>query len=69
MFPDPQLDVETTNNGVNKDMGYVYGTSVGWTLELGGKRKARINLAKNQSELSKIQDFSETSGRCKLRIY
>lgn len=55
MFPDPQLDVETTNNGVNKDMGYVYGTSIGWTLELGGKRKARINLAKNQSELSKIQ--------------
>lgn len=55
MFPDPQLDVETTNNGVNKSMGYVYGTSIGWTLELGGKRKARINLAKNQSELSKIQ--------------
>lgn len=55
MFPDPQLDVETTNNGVNKDMGYVYGTSIGWTLELGGKRKARINLARNQSELSKIQ--------------
>jgi len=55
MFPDPQLDVETTNNGVNKDMGYVYGTSIGWTLELGGKRKARINLARNQSELSRIQ--------------
>ncbi|MGG7551609.1 TolC family protein [Chryseobacterium arthrosphaerae] len=55
MFPDPQLEVETSNNGVNKNMGYVYGTSIGWTLELGGKRKARINLAKNQSELSKIQ--------------
>ncbi len=55
MFPDPQLEVETTNNGVNKNMGYVYGTSIGWTLELGGKRKARINFAKNQSELSKIQ--------------
>ncbi|MDR6921758.1 TolC family protein [Chryseobacterium sp. 2987] len=55
MFPDPQLEAETVNNGVNKNMGYVYGTSIGWTLELGGKRKARINLAKNQSELSKIQ--------------
>ncbi|MGG7436455.1 TolC family protein [Chryseobacterium arthrosphaerae] len=55
MFPDPQLEVETSNNGVNKNMGYVYGTSIGWTLELGGKRKARINFAKNQSELSKIQ--------------
>ncbi|MDQ1855466.1 TolC family protein [Chryseobacterium sp. WLY505] len=55
MFPDPQLEMETTNNGVNQNMGYVYGASIGWTLELGGKRKARVNLAKNQSELSKIQ--------------
>lgn len=55
MFPDPQLEMETTNNGVNQNMGYVYGASLGWTLELGGKRKARVNLAKNQSELSKIQ--------------
>ncbi|SDJ40308.1 TolC family protein [Chryseobacterium jejuense] len=55
MFPDPQLDMETTNNGIKENMGYVYGASVGWTLELGGKRKARINLAKDQSELSKIQ--------------
>ncbi|MBP1167380.1 cobalt-zinc-cadmium efflux system outer membrane protein [Chryseobacterium sp. PvR013] len=55
MFPDPQLEMETTNNGVNQNMGNVYGTSIGWTLELGGKRKARVNLARNQSELSKIQ--------------
>lgn len=55
MFPDPQLEMETANNGVSQNMGYVYGASVGWTLELGGKRKARVNLARNQSELSKIQ--------------
>lgn len=55
MFPDPQLEMETTNNGVNQNMGYVYGASIGWTLELGGKRKARVNLARNQSELSKLQ--------------
>lgn len=55
MFPDPQLEMETTNNGVNQNMGYVYGASLGWTLELGGKRKARVNLARNQSELSKLQ--------------
>ncbi|AZB10135.1 TolC family protein [Chryseobacterium sp. G0162] len=55
MFPDPQLDLETTNNGIKENMGYVYGASIGWTLELGGKRKARVNLAKDQSELSKIQ--------------
>lgn len=55
MFPDPQLEMETTNNGVNQNMGYVYGASIGWTLELGGKRKARVNLSRNQSELSKLQ--------------
>ncbi|QXU51483.1 TolC family protein [Chryseobacterium sp. D764] len=55
MFPDPQLEMETANNGVKQNMGYVYGASIGWTLELGGKRKARVNLARNQSELSKIQ--------------
>ncbi|MBV8327846.1 TolC family protein [Chryseobacterium sp.] len=59
MFPDPQLEMETTNNGVNQNMGYVYGASLGWTLEMGRKRKARINLARDQSELSKtqLQDF------------
>ncbi|WP_126652130.1 TolC family protein [Chryseobacterium aureum] len=55
MFPDPQLEMETSNNGVNQNMGYVYGASIGWTLELGGKRKARVNLARNQSALSTIQ--------------
>ena len=35
-------------------MGYTYGSSLGWTLELGGKRRARVDLAKNQSELSRI---------------
>lgn len=55
MFPDPQLEMETTNNGVKQNMGYVYGAAIGWTIELGSKRKARVNLARNQSELSKIQ--------------
>ena len=54
MFPDPQLDMEGSNNGVSKNMGYTYGSSLGWTLELGGKRRARVDLAKNQSELSRI---------------
>ncbi|HIB8181689.1 TPA: TolC family protein [Elizabethkingia anophelis] len=54
MFPDPQLDMEGSNNGVSKNMGYTYGGSLGWTLELGGKRRARVDLAKNQSELSRI---------------
>lgn len=54
MFPDPQLDMEGSNNGVSKNMGYTYGGSLGWTLEFGGKRRARVDLAKNQSELSRI---------------
>ena len=46
-------------------MGYTFGGSFGWTVELGGKRKARVDLARNQSELSKIllSDFSETSAQ------
>ncbi|MDN5480452.1 MAG: TolC family protein, partial [Chryseobacterium sp.] len=55
LFPDPQLEMETSDNGVSKKMGYTIGTSVNWTLELGQKRKARIETAKNQAEYSKLQ--------------
>ncbi|NML71203.1 TolC family protein [Chryseobacterium sp. RP-3-3] len=55
IFPDPQLEMETSDNGVSKKMGYTIGTSVSWTLELGQKRKARIETAKNQAEYAKLQ--------------
>lgn len=55
MFPDPQLEMETSDNGVSKKMGYTIGTSLSWTLELGQKRKARIETAKNQADYSKLQ--------------
>lgn len=55
ILPDPQLEMETSDNGVSKKMGYTIGTSVSWTLELGQKRKARIETAKNQAEYSKLQ--------------
>lgn len=55
MFPDPQIEMETSNNGVSKDMGYTVGGAVSWTLELGGKRKARVEAAKNEAEYSKLQ--------------
>ncbi|UCA62051.1 TolC family protein [Chryseobacterium rhizoplanae] len=55
IFPDPQIEIETSNNGVSKDMGYTMGGAVSWTLELGGKRKARIETAKNEAEYSKLQ--------------
>ncbi len=54
MFPDPQLGIDGSNNGISREMGYTFGGNISWTLELGGKRKARIDLSKNQSELSKI---------------
>ncbi|MCS3531524.1 TolC family protein [Chryseobacterium sp. JUb7] len=55
ILPDPQIDIETSNNGVAADLGYTIGAGISWTLELGQKRKARINYAKNESELTKLQ--------------
>lgn len=59
-FPDPELSFEGTDNGERRmKMGYEFGASLDWTLELGGKRKARIELAKSESELSKslLEDY------------
>ncbi|MFP3833271.1 TolC family protein [Chryseobacterium sp. SIMBA_028] len=55
IFPDPQIEMETSNNGVSKDMGHTIEGAISWTLELGGKRKARIEAAKNEAEYSKLQ--------------
>ncbi|MEG0928974.1 MULTISPECIES: TolC family protein [Chryseobacterium] len=55
IFPDPQVEMETSNNGVSKDMGHTIEGAISWTLELGGKRKARIETAKNEAEYSKLQ--------------
>lgn len=59
-FPDPELSFEATDNGERRmKMGYEFAASLDWTLELGGKRKARIELAKSESEVSKslLEDF------------
>lgn len=55
IFPDPQIEMETSNNGVSKDMGHTIEGAISWTLELGRKRKARIEAAKNEAEYSKLQ--------------
>lgn len=60
IVPDPELSVEGTDNGEKKmQMGYEIEASLDWTLELGGKRKARVELAKSESELtlSLLEDF------------
>ena len=59
-YPDPELSFEGTDNGERRmKMGYEFAASLDWTLELGGKRKARIELAKSESEVSKslLEDF------------
>ena len=59
-FIDPELSFEGIDNGERRmEMGYEFASSLDWTLELGGKRKARIELAKSESEVSKslLEDF------------
>lgn len=60
IFPDPELTTGWFDNGQRRmNMGYGYSAELGWLLELGGKRKARINLAKSEAELTKflLQDY------------
>jgi cobalt-zinc-cadmium efflux system outer membrane protein len=60
IFPDPELTAGWFDNGQRRlNMGYGYSAELGWLLELGGKRKARINLAKSEAELTKylLQDY------------
>lgn len=49
VFPDPEFSVSATDNGQRRmRMGYEVSTELEWTVELGGKRKARIDLAKSE---------------------
>ncbi|KIA97422.1 transporter [Flavobacterium sp. KMS] len=60
VFPDPELAIGASDNGQRRmQMGYGFSTELSWTLELGGKRKARINVAKSTSELTKalLEDY------------
>ncbi len=60
VFPDPELAVGASDNGQRRmQMGYGFSTELSWTLELGGKRRARINVAKSTTELTKtlLEDY------------
>lgn len=60
IFPDPELSFGWFDNGQRRmNMGYGFSSELTWTLELGNKRKARIDLAKSEYELSKflLQDY------------
>lgn len=60
IFPDPTLGVGYFNNGERRlQTGYGFLFQYSQTVELGGKRRARINLAKSQGELARatLLDF------------
>ncbi|MCL7987174.1 TolC family protein [Sphingobacterium sp. lm-10] len=56
IFPDPELEFGWFDNGERRmRMGYGFTSELTWILELGGKRKARIDLARNQTQLTQYQ--------------
>lgn len=53
VFPDPELSVSYANNqNWNLEMGYGIDAELSYTLELGGKRKARVSLAQSEKEMT-----------------
>ncbi len=53
VFSDPLLSIGATDNQEHKmKMGYSLDAGLEYTLELGGKRKARIQLAQSEAELT-----------------
>lgn len=60
VFPDPELSVSYANNqNWNLQMGYGIDAELSFTLELGGKRKARMRLARSEKEMTEalLEDF------------
>ena len=60
VFPDPALSLSATDNQQETlKMGYSFDAALDYTLELGGKRKARIRLAQSQKDLAdaQLEDF------------
>ncbi len=60
IFPDPELSVGWFDNGMRRmGMGYGFNSRLGRTIELGGKRQSRIDLAKSESDLTRflLQDY------------
>lgn len=60
VFPDPELSAGYDNNqDWNLQMGYSLSAGLSYTLELGGKRKARISVAQSEKELTEalLEDY------------
>jgi cobalt-zinc-cadmium efflux system outer membrane protein len=55
VFPDPELSAGVFDNGQRRmQMGSGFSSGLSWTLELGGKRHARIDLAKGEQEVTRL---------------
>lgn len=53
VFPDPELSVSYANNqDWDLQMGYSIDAELSYTLELGGKRRARIRVAESEKEMT-----------------
>lgn len=53
ILTDPELSIAYADNqNQTLEMGYSYEAELGYTLELGGKRRARIRIAKNEKEMT-----------------
>ena len=60
VFPDPDLSFGYENNqDKTMQMGQSYNAELGYTLELGGKRRARMAVARSEQQMSEalVEDF------------
>ena len=60
VFPDPELSFAYGNNQDRTvQMGQVYAAELGYTLELGGKRRARMTVARSEQQMTGalVEDF------------
>ena len=60
VFPNPELSVGYANNqNWNLQMGWGIDAELGYTLELGGKRRARIRVAQSEKEMTEalLEDY------------
>jgi len=60
IFPDPDFSFSYENNQDRSlQMGQIYAAELGYTLELGGKRKARMAVAQSEKQITAalVEDF------------
>jgi len=60
VMPDPELSFSYENNqDKTLQMGQMYGAELSYTLELGGKRGARVAVAKSEQEMTEalVEDY------------